>query len=225
MYLSYPDLLFYFPHPYLSNEDGLLAIGGSLDVDRLLLAYRFGIFPWYGENQPILWWSPKERFIIDIENIHMPKSMRTYFNNNVFTITVDQDFEWVIERCRNITRKNQDGTWITKDIKKAYIALHDLGYAHSVEVWQNDQIVGGLYGVGLGKIFSGESMFSEISNASKFAVLSLGKILLEKGYTILDCQQYSLHMERLGGYSISQIDYFQLIKANLLCDTNTGKWS
>ncbi|WP_236974384.1 leucyl/phenylalanyl-tRNA--protein transferase [Membranihabitans maritimus] len=224
MGLHYPDFPMYFPHPFLSNEDGLLAVGGDLGIERLLLAYRFGIFPWYSEDQPILWWSPKKRFIIDVENMHMPKSMRTYFNNNIFTVTVDQHFESVIDRCQNITRSNQDGTWITSDIKKAYTKLHSKGYAHSVEVWQENKMVGGLYGVGIGKIFSGESMFSEISNASKYAALFLGNILREKGYTTIDCQQYSSHMERLGGYSISQAEYFDMIKENLLCESFAKKW-
>lgn len=212
-----------FPHPLLADVDGFLAYGGDLDPERLILAYRFGIFPWY-DKLPILWWVPKHRFVIDIQKVHIPKSMRKYLRQPIFTITVDQAFESVIHQCQKISRKNQKGTWITEEMKAAYITLHQLGIAHSVEIWQDEKLVGGLYGVGIGQIFSGESMFSKVSNASKFAVLVLAKILANKNYRFIDCQQYSKHLDALGGYTVHRKLYHNIIKENLLHPIEAQHW-
>jgi len=213
-----------FPHPFLADEDGLLAIGGDLCPDRIILAYRFGIFPWYSEEQPVLWWAPQERFVLDPTRIHVAKSMRRYINNPIFKFTTDQNFEYVIDKCQNIHRPGQDGTWITPELKAAYIHLHKKGIAHSVEIWKNDQIVGGLYGLGVGHIFSGESMFSEASDASKYAVIVLGHILRLKGYKLIDAQLHSTHMERLGGFSLSNHQYFDHLRSNLQIAIDTELW-
>ena len=219
---SRPSL--YFPHPLTADEDGLLAIGGDLSIDRLILAYRMGIFPWYSENQPILWWAPKERFVIGTGHLHVPRSMRKYLNKPIFRITVDQHFDYVIQRCRDSPRRDQAGTWITDAMKKAYRSLHHAGLAHSVEAWYDNEIVGGLYGVGIGKIFSGESMFSEVSDASKFCVIILDRILSSLCYQFLDCQIYSRHIEMLGGYTMDQESYFNEIRKNLFNPLDKSKW-
>lgn len=213
-----------FPHPFLADEDGLLAVGGDLGPERIILAYRFGIFPWYSDDQPILWWAPQERFVLDPAQIHVAKSMRRYLNNPIFKFTTDQHFEYVIDRCQNIHRPGQDGTWITPELKTAYIDLHKKGIAHSIEIWQNNQIVGGLYGLGIGHIFSGESMFSEVPDASKYAVIILGHILQRKGYQLIDAQLHSPHMERLGGFSLSNVQYFDHLRSNLLVSLHTQPW-
>lgn len=215
----------YFPHPLIADKDGLLAVGGDLSIDRLILAYRFGIFPWYSDDQPLLWWAPRERFIIDVGQMHIPKSMRRYLNNPIFQVTVDQHFDEVIHQCQQIPRRNQTGTWITDHMKQAYQQLHQSGIAHSVEVWHESEIVAGLYGVGVGKIFSGESMFTNLSDASKFAVIMLNHILAKLNFKIIDCQQYSRHMELLGGYSVDHKIYFEEIRQNLFNSLTPEKWS
>jgi len=215
----------YFPHPLNANDDGLLAAGGDLSPDRLILAYRMGIFPWYSEGQPILWWAPRDRFVIDVGHLHIPKSMRRYLNNPIFKLTADLHFDYMIEKCQQIPRPGQSGTWITDDMKKAYLDLHQEGVAHSVEVWYDNEIVGGLYGVSVGKIFSGESMFSEISDASKFGAIILDRILTALEYQFIDCQHYSRHMELLGGYSMDQKMYFDVIRRNLYNPLVRSKWS
>lgn len=220
--ILYPS---YFPHPFTADSEGLLAIGGDLSLERLILAYRFGIYPWYSEGQPILWFSPKSRFVINVGHLHIPKSMRKYLNNSIFHITLDQHFDYIIHQCQQTPRPGQSGTWITDDMKAAYQVMHQAGLAHSVEVWQENEIVGGLYGVGIGKIFSGESMFSEVSDASKFAVIILDQILSILNFQIIDCQQYSRHMELLGGYPMDQKTYFDAIKRNLFNPMRRSKWS
>lgn len=213
-----------FPHPFSADENGLLAIGGDLRLERLILAYRFGIFPWYSSGQPILWWAPRERFVLDPDQIHITKSMRKYLKRPIFRFTTDQHFEYVIARCQNIHRPHQDGTWITPALKKAYIGLHHRGIAHSVEIWQENEIVGGLYGVGMGRIFSGESMFSEVSDASKYAAIVLAEILREKNYLLIDAQHHSPHIERLGGYTLSNFQYFKYLKNNLPIPIDPALW-
>ncbi|GAA5221066.1 leucyl/phenylalanyl-tRNA--protein transferase [Membranihabitans marinus] len=213
----------FFPHPLIADDDGFLGYGGDLHPQTLIMAYQFGIFPWY-DKPPILWWAPKQRFIIDLAAVHIPKSMRRYLNKPIYTFTVDQNFESVIDQCQTIVRPNQSGTWITEEMKSAYITLHQMGIAHSVEIWLDDEMVGGLYGLGIGQIFSGESMFSLANDASKFAVLVLAKILTSKGYKTIDCQQHSNHMARLGGQHIDNIDYHKKIRANLKCRINPGLW-
>lgn len=213
-----------FPHPLTADYNGLLALGGDLSFERMILAYRFGIFPWYSEDQPILWYAPRERFVIDVGDMHIPKSMRRYLNNPIFTVTLDRHFDYVIEQCQQIKRSGQSGTWITEDLKKAFNSLHQAGLAHSVEVWSENKIVGGLYGLGIGQIFSGESMFSYVSDASKFATIILDQVLTFLNYSTIDCQQYTRHLELLGGYAMSNLDYHRLIRENLFQDLSPQKW-
>ncbi|MFI5140660.1 MAG: leucyl/phenylalanyl-tRNA--protein transferase, partial [Sphingobacteriales bacterium] len=164
-----------FPDPDLAEPDGLLAVGGDLSVNRLLLAYQNGIFPWYSDDTPILWYSPHERFVLYPAELKISKSMNQVLRSNKFRVTVDQCFDEVIAACSAVLREGQDGTWITDDMKAAYLLLHQKGYAHSIEVWQQDNLVGGLYGVQIGGVFCGESMFSLVSNASKVALIHLCK--------------------------------------------------
>ncbi len=223
-WLSEKDLS--FPHPELANEDGILAIGGDLSIERLLLAYNNGLFPWYNPDDPILWWSPDPRFVLFPEELKIAKSMRSYFNQKKFTVTFDRDFETVIRNCKSQVRKGQSGdTWISEDMVKAYCNLHRAGYAHSVEVWKESILVGGLYGVSLGKIFFGESMFSKVSNASKFGFITLVQHLINKGYTLIDCQQETEHLKSLGGRNISRAEFLERIVENQQELTVAGSWS
>lgn len=200
----------YFPAVEEASYEGILAVGGDLSVDRLLLAYRNGIFPWFNEDEPILWWAPAERMVVVPTTYKVPRSMRNVLNQNKFKITFNKSFSDVIQNCKEIERKGQEGTWITNDIITSYSKLHDLGFAKSVEVWQNDELVGGLYGVDLGHVFCGESMFSKIPNASKVAFISLIMHLKEKNYRLLDCQVHNDHLESLGAFEISR-DTFMLV--------------
>ena len=190
----------WFPEPELAEEDGLLAIGGDLSAERLVLAYQTGIFPWFSDESPILWYAPHERFVLFPEKLKLSKTMRKLLKTNKFKLTFDTAFPDVIRACATISREDQLGTWITNDMEKAYIQLFELGYAHSVEVWENDQLVGGLYGVEMNSIFCGESMFSKVSNASKVALISLCQ---NKNYKLIDCQVHSDHLESLGAELIS----------------------
>ncbi len=188
----------YFPDVTQTDTFGLLAVGGDLSAERLLLAYRSGIFPWFEEGEPILWWSPKNRMVLYPDEIVVSKSMRNIINRNVFEVTFNQNFREVISSCQRIKREGQDGTWITDAMVAAYCKLHELGYAKSVEVWQEGQLVGGLYGIDLGTIFCGESMFSKVPNASKMAFITLAKNLMANHYQLLDCQLHNPHLESLG---------------------------
>lgn len=185
----------WFPEPELAEEDGLLAIGGDLSAERLVLAYQTGIFPWFSDESPILWYAPHERFVLFPEKLKLSKTMRKLLKTNKFKVTFDTAFPDVIRACATISREDQLGTWITNDMEKAYIQLFELGYAHSVEVWENDQLAGGLYGVEMNSVFCGESMFSKVSNASKLALISLCQ---NKNYKLIDCQVHSDHLESLG---------------------------
>jgi leucyl/phenylalanyl-tRNA--protein transferase len=185
----------WFPEPELADEDGLLAMGGDLSPERLILAYQNGIFPWFSDESPILWYAPHERFVLFPEKLKLSKTMRKLLKTNKFKVTFNTAFPDVIRACATISREDQLGTWITNDMEKAYIQLFELGYAHSVEVWENDQLVGGLYGVEMNSIFCGESMFSKVSNASKVALISLCQ---NKNYKLIDCQVHSDHLESLG---------------------------
>lgn len=213
------DLL--FPHPSLSNEDGLLAIGGDLSVERLLLAYENGIFPWYEEGYPILWWSPDPRFILYPQNLKVSKSMEKVLRKNRFKVTYDMCFRNVITMCGELRRGN---TWITDDMLESYCELHKLGFAHSVETWFGDELVGGLYGVSLGKCFFGESMFSTMDNASKTALIILTRELSQMGFHFIDCQVYSKHLETLGAVNVPRDVFLQELEAGLNHDTIRGVW-
>ena len=195
-----------FPDPALANEDGLLAIGGDLSAERLILAYHNGIFPWFSENDPIWWYSPHERCVIYPDRIKVSKSMKQTLKNGSFKVTVNLAFEKVIANCAKIPRKHQPGTWITKEMQEAYLNLHGLGWAHSVEVWQNDHLVGGLYGIALGNVFCGESMFSLVSNASKTALIFLCQ---QTNFELIDCQLPNGHLLSLGAEMIDRKTYMK----------------
>ncbi|HEY4194527.1 MAG TPA: leucyl/phenylalanyl-tRNA--protein transferase [Mucilaginibacter sp.] len=200
-----------FPDTALAEEDGLLAIGGDLSVDRLLLAYQNGIFPWYSDDTPILWYSPHERFVLFPDELKVSKSTGQVLRSGRFRVTSDQCFEKVIAACSTVDRKGQDGTWIIEDMKAAYIRLHHEGYAHSVEVWEDDKLIGGLYGVQIGSVFCGESMFSLVSNASKMALISLCQ---SGDYTLIDCQVHTEYLESMGARMISRKEYTDVLQNN-----------
>jgi len=200
-----------FPNPSLAEEDGLLAVGGDLSTSRLLLAYHNGIFPWFNDDTPILWYSPHERFVLFPNELRVSKSMRQVLKSDRFTVTSDQNFADVIDACSSAGRKGQDGTWITDDMKQAYIRLHKEGHARSVEVWKDEKLVGGLYGVQVGEVFCGESMFSKVSNASKVALISLCNT---DKYKLIDCQVYTEHLESMGARMISREEYLSILQNN-----------
>ena len=204
-----------FPKPELAEEDGLLAIGGDLRWERLLLAYCNGIFPWYSEDEPILWWCPKPRFIIKPNEVKISKSMKRVFNKGEFKVTFNNDFEGVISKCKEL-RENKEGTWITDDMKQAYIDLFNKGFASSVEVYKEDKLVGGLYGVNIGRCFFGESMFSMETNASKVALISICKRLEEENYLFLDCQMHTNHLESMGGKFVSWEDFKIMLQEGII---------
>ena len=195
-----------FPKPSLAEPNGLLAIGGDLSVDRLLLAYTNGIFPWYDEGEPIMWWCPQKRFIIRPEEIHISHSMRKYMHKHNIKVILNRDFADTMHRCR-LKREFNEGTWITDDMEKAYYDLHREGYAVSVEAYVDDVLAGGLYGVAIGRCFFGESMFSDMENGSKVALICLSKILAEKEFLMIDCQFHTDHLESMGGVYISYEEY------------------
>lgn len=203
-----------FPPVEQANEDGLLAIGGELSVKRLLDAYNHGIFPWYDDSQPVIWWSPDPRMVLFPEKLRISGSMRQLLKKEKFQVTFDENFESVINNCAKIKRDGQQGTWITGEMMDAYIELHSLGFARSVEVWQEDQLVGGLYGIYLKekKIFCGESMFALVSNASKFGFIKMVEKLKLEGVKIIDCQVYTKHLESLGAEEISREEFIKYLK-------------
>lgn len=203
----------FFPSVNHASPEGIVAIGGDLSPERLLLAYRSGIFPWFEDDEPILWWSPPERMVLFFEDLKISKSMRNILNRNTFKITFNTSFREVITNCRTIKRDGQPGTWITDEMVEAYYRLHELGYAKSVEVWQDDKLVGGLYGIDLGHIFCGESMFSKVSNASKIAFIALAKKLEKENYKLLDCQVHNDHLESLGATEILREDFLAILKS------------
>jgi leucyl/phenylalanyl-tRNA---protein transferase len=199
-----------FPQHQYATEDGLLAYGGDLNPDRLLYAYRNGIFPWYNEP-PILWWSPDPRFVIFIDKFKIPRSLRKVINKQNYEIKINSNFSEVINNCSKIGSSRVRGTWITSDMIEAYNNLHSLGFAHSVEVYRDNRLIGGLYGVSSGKVFSGESMFSTESNSGKIAVYYLIKYLKNNNYYLLDCQQESCLFLKFGGENISRADFLQIL--------------
>lgn len=200
-----------FPPVELAQPDGLLAVGGDLSTERLLLAYRQGIFPWY-EGQHILWWCPDPRFVLFPAELRESKSMKQLLKRDVFDFRINTDFTAVITSCKTIARRGQESTWITDEVKAAYTRLHHAGYAHSAEAWQDGKLVGGLYGIRLGKVFFGESMFSTVSNASKYAFISYVHRLREQGVELIDCQVYTEHLESLGARMIPRKDFTALLE-------------
>jgi leucyl/phenylalanyl-tRNA---protein transferase len=195
-----------FPPVHLAEPDGLLAMGGDLSVERLLLAYRSGIFPWFDGETP-LWWCPDPRFVLFPEELKVSKSMKQLLKKNAFQFSINKAFAEVISNCKTTARKDQDSTWITQEVKIAYIKLHELGYAHSAEVWLNNELVGGCYGVRLGHVFFGESMFSKQSNASKYAFIQYVEQLKKESVQLIDCQVYTAHLESLGARMIPRTEF------------------
>ena len=212
-----------FPPVNLAERSGILAVGGDLSSERLIEAYRRGIFPWYSDGDPIIWWSPDPRFVLFPDDLYVSKTMRQVIRRNVFRITCDADFPAVIQGCRDPRRKEQ-GTWITDEMMDAYIRLHEEGIAHSVEAWQDGTLAGGLYGLSLGRCFFGESMFTREANASKAAFITLVRRLKELGYVIIDCQVHTAHLESLGARHISRDEYIELLAAGLKLEGKEANW-
>ena len=204
----------WFPNHDESNKDGLIAVGGDLSVERLMHAYHLGIFPWFNEGQPLFWWSPDPRMILLPESFKVSKSLKKTILSNKYKITLNTSFEEVINCCSKIKRKGQQGTWITNNMITAYLQLHKKGHAQSVEVWSDNQLVGGLYGIDLKekKIFCGESMFSKKNNASKIALYYLVKKLKTENYRLIDCQMYTSHLESLGAQEIPRHEFLKYLK-------------
>ena len=205
-----------FPHPILREPDGLMAVGGDLSPERLLLAYRWGIFPWYHQGQPILWWWLAPRLMVRPLEVHISHSVRNYINQKRYTVTFDQQFTTVMQRCGTVDRPGQEGTWIMPEMIDAYTVLHQLGYAHSVEVWEDKSLVGGLYGIALGHIFFGESMFTEKPNASKVGFIHLARHLASLGFQWIDCQQDTPHMRTLGAELVEEQEFLSILRENQL---------
>lgn len=212
-----------FPPVDHAEKNGLLAVGGDLSPERLLTAYREGIFPWYADGEPILWWSPDPRFVLFPVELHVSRSMRQFLKKGTVRITFDRAFRKVISACRK-PRPGQNGTWITREMLEAYCALHDLGYAHSVEVWQETRLAGGLYGISLGRAFFGESMFSAIPNASKAALITLVENLGRRGFDLIDCQVETAHLAGLGARPIPRSEFGALLRRSLRHKTLRGNW-
>ncbi len=212
-----------FPPPELAEENGLLAVGGDLSTERLLLAYSKGIFPWYSAGEPILWWSPSPRLVIFPDEFKVPKRLARFIKQQKYKVTMDHAFGQVITACASAADRQEKGTWIDRDMVESYTRLHELGYAHSVECWMDDELVGGLYGIALGKIFFGESMFSRQSNASKVAFVYLAEKLLERGFDLIDCQLKTEHLMQFGAREISGNE-FQDHLAHGVSLATRGKW-
>ena len=200
-----------FPHPTLACEDGLLAVGGDLSVERLLLAYTHGIFPWYNPGEEIMWWCPRERFVIFPKEIHISRSMKKYMKKHKLRVVLNRDFADTMRRCR-LKREFNEGTWISDEMEEAYRRLRDEGYALSVEVLEDDELAGGLYGVSIGKCFFGESMFSEKENGSKIALIVFARLLERKKFLFIDCQFHTEHLESMGGRYISWEEYDRMLQ-------------
>ena len=214
-----------FPPPHLARGDGLLAAGGDLSQKRLLLAYSMGIFPWYSESEPILWWSPDPRLVLYPNEIKVSKSLKKILKNKIFSVTIDQAFNQVINCCAKVRLQNNEGTWIDEDMIKAYCGLHESGFAHSVEAWYEGELAGGLYGVSLGKFFSGESMFTRVNNASKVAFVFLVEYLKKLSFDIIDCQVSTEHLINFGAREIPRNDFLKQLENALRFPTKKSRWT
>ncbi len=212
-----------FPSPDNADDSGLLAMGGDLSIERLISAYASGIFPWYSEDTPILWWSPDPRYLLYPENLHISRSMKKVLRRGAFYCTLDRDFPSVIEACRE-SRPGQEGTWITDEMKKAYIRLYNAGFAHSLEVWQGDKLAGGIYGVSLGNMFFGESMFSRVSNASKVALIRLTCLLQAQSFAFIDAQVHTDHIVSMGAVAVPRCEFLSMLDGGLQEMTWMGPW-
>ncbi len=213
-----------FPHPLTTRSEGLLAAGGDLSAERLMLAYRSGIFPWYHESEPLLWWFPDPRCVLVPGDVHCSRSLSKRMRQSVFRITADTAFAQVIRRCAQVPRQGRAGTWIHTEMIDAYTRLHTLGHAHSVEVWLGDELIGGIYGVAAGRLFFGESMFSLVTDASKVALVMLCRYLQGTGFQLLDCQQDTPHMRSMGAILFSASEFWSVIKENLHHPVRAEKW-
>lgn len=211
MYLLSKEI--FFPPVEDASNEGIVAVGGDLSVERLILAYKRGIFPWFNEDEPILWWAPKDRMVVVPSIYKVSKSTRNLLNQNKFKVSFNQNFKEVILNCKQIVRKGQVDTWLSDDLIVSYSKLHNMGIAKSIEVWQDDELVGGLYGIDLGHVFCGESMFSKVSNASKIAFVSLIQNLKENNYKLLDCQVHNEHLEKLGAFEISRDVFMKVLNS------------
>jgi leucyl/phenylalanyl-tRNA--protein transferase len=214
-----------FPPPALAREDGLLAVGGDLSVPRLLLAYQHGIFPWYSPGEPILWWSPDPRLVLFPAEFHLAKRLARTIRQQIFSITFDTAFAQVIKACGQTRRKEGQGTWLDEEMIRAYCELHDQGYAHSVECWQNGELVGGLYGVALGAVFFGESMFSLVPDSSKVALAGLVERLQDWDFELIDCQVGTGHLQRLGAREISGAEFSTRLAEAVAKPSRLGSWN
>lgn len=222
LYLLSDDLV--FPSPQLAPKEGLLAVGGDLSQERLLLAYRMGIFPWYSRHEPILWWSPDPRLVLYPGELRISKSLQKTIKKGLFRITMDRAFYAVIEACAQSRTRADEGTWIVDEMIDAYCELHESGFAHSVEAWQDERLAGGLYGVSLGRCFFGESMFTRISNASKVAFVALVEHLRALNFDLIDCQVTTPHLLSFGAREISRARYLNELKKSLKPPTLKGQW-
>lgn len=213
-----------FPSPHEAEPEGLLAVGGDLGSARILLAYSMGIFPWYSEGQPILWWSPDPRCILDLDDFHVSKRLRRVLNQGKFQVTFDEDFRSVIGACAGVERRDQDGTWITPEMERAYVRLHDAGVAHSVECWFGKELVGGIYGIALGRGFFGESMFHRETDASKVALARLVDRLAGWDFHFIDAQVTTSHMLSLGAREVPRAAFLKSLEGVLRYPTRRGSW-
>ena len=223
VYMLHPDLPD-FPDPARADPCGLVAVGGDLSPVRLMHAYAAGIFPWYSAGEPLLWWSPDPRLVLFPAELHVSRSLQRVLKRGEFRFTADQAFPEVIRACGKAERPQGPGTWITPEMVEAYETLHRMGHAHSVEAWCGDELVGGLYGVALGRAFFGESMFHRAPNASKACLVTLVKLLQAKGFTVLDCQQTTPHMQKLGAREISRAEFLELLETAVQKGEGPGKW-
>lgn len=214
MSITILDKSIWFPPVEATDEEGLLAMGGNIETERLILAYKKGIFPWYEGDIP-LWWCPDPRFVLFPDNLKVSKSMQKIIDRNEFNFTMNTSFSQVIHACKNMRRKGMDGTWINMDLIRSFIELHEMGIAHSAETWLDGELVGGLYGIRMGNVFFGESMFSEVSNASKFAFMKYTHFLVSQNVEMIDCQVFTEHLKSLGAGYITRNEFVKLLEKNI----------
>lgn len=216
---------FSFPDPRLAERGGIVGVGGNLSPGMLISAYRQGIFPWYADGEPILWWSPDPRFVVFPDSLHIPKSLRKVLRRQRFSYTIDRRFNDVVRSCASVERPHEDGTWITGEMMKAYRRMHEIGFAHSFEAWYDGDLVGGLYGLSFGRAFFGESMFSLHPDASKGAFVLMCRLLFAHGFHFVDAQVYTQHLERLGAIEIPRTEFLDLLSSALKSADSRGPWS
>ncbi len=215
----------WFPDPAIADPSGLLGVGGDLSPERLLLAYRSGIFPWYSHDQPILWWSPDPRMVLESAHLQVPRSLAKRIRQQPYTITLDRAFSQVLAGCASAPRPGQDGTWLTPEMQAAYLKLHQLGFAHSCEAWRDGELVGGLYGVAVGHLYCGESMFARANDASKIAFVWLTQQLRDWGFPVIDCQVHTKHLDRFGATEIPRRDYLTHVARLSALPRTAAQWS